>query len=350
MSELSRYLMVTGGNVTGLTDELEQEGLVVRAGGARRPPRLPASSSRRKAASAFETWPPSTRAGSSSCSRTLRLATARSSSSCSACCARTSSRCSRVPTRSTTRRNTIMRWPAGGEHDTHRVDPGLVAGNRKTAADYRAEALRLVSVDAGRRHHHAEPPRAQEPADLRLLRRAARPVPAAEVRRRREGGGDHRRRRQLLLRRRRARDHRPAGAARHARAAGVHPHDRRPGEGDARLPAADRRRHRRRVRRRRRDRRDGVRPAPRHRAQQDRVPVHPRRPGRLRHGRLRDAAAHHRPGPRRRTAVHRPGAWAARKAERWGFFNRLCAPEAVLAEAQALAARSLAAARPSPTA
>ncbi len=30
MSELSRRLMVTGGNVTGLTDQLEKEGLVVR--------------------------------------------------------------------------------------------------------------------------------------------------------------------------------------------------------------------------------------------------------------------------------------------------------------------------------
>lgn len=30
MRELSRLLMVTGGNVTGLTDELEREGLVVR--------------------------------------------------------------------------------------------------------------------------------------------------------------------------------------------------------------------------------------------------------------------------------------------------------------------------------
>jgi DNA-binding MarR family transcriptional regulator len=31
MSELSRCLMVTGGNVTGLTDELERDGLVARA-------------------------------------------------------------------------------------------------------------------------------------------------------------------------------------------------------------------------------------------------------------------------------------------------------------------------------
>jgi DNA-binding MarR family transcriptional regulator len=30
MSELSRHLRVTGGNVTGLTDDLEREGLVVR--------------------------------------------------------------------------------------------------------------------------------------------------------------------------------------------------------------------------------------------------------------------------------------------------------------------------------
>ena len=30
MRDLSRYLMVTGGNVTGLTDDLANEGLVVR--------------------------------------------------------------------------------------------------------------------------------------------------------------------------------------------------------------------------------------------------------------------------------------------------------------------------------
>ena len=49
-------------------------------------------------------------------------------------------------------------------------------------------------------------------------------------------------------------------------AARLHAHDRRPGQGDARLPAADRRRDRRHLRRRRRDHRDGVRPAPRHAA------------------------------------------------------------------------------------
>jgi enoyl-CoA hydratase/carnithine racemase len=91
-----------------------------------------------------------------------------------------------------------------------------------------------------------------------------------------------------------------------ARPARLHAHDRRPGEGHARLPAADRRRGRRRLRRRRRHPRHGLRPAPRHGAQQNRLPVQPRRPGRLRHGRLHHPAAHHRPGPRLRAAVYRP--------------------------------------------
>ena len=45
----------------------------------------------------------------------------------------------------------------------------------------------------------------------------------------------------------------------------------------------------------------------RHARDEDRLPVHPRRPRRLRHGRLRDPAADHRPGPRLRAALHRPG-------------------------------------------
>src|ERR1700677_3126888 len=32
MSEISKRLMVSGGNVTGITDQLEREGLVVRSG------------------------------------------------------------------------------------------------------------------------------------------------------------------------------------------------------------------------------------------------------------------------------------------------------------------------------
>ena len=48
------------------------------------------------------------------------------------------------------------------------------------------------------------------------------------------------------------------------------------------------------------------RPAPRDAAREGRVPVHARRARRLRHGRVRDAAAHHRPGARGRAALHGP--------------------------------------------
>ena len=89
-------------------------------------------------------------------------------------------------------------------------------------------------------------------------------------------------------------------------AARVYAHDRRSGQGHASLRQADHRRGRRRGGRRRRHHRHGCGFAPRHAGRADRVPVQSRRPCRLRHGRLRDPAAHHRPGPRRRTALHRP--------------------------------------------
>ncbi len=62
MSALSRYLMVTGGNVTGLTDELEKDGLVQRDAepGDRRSWRLSLTPKGRKAfegiASEHEKW------------------------------------------------------------------------------------------------------------------------------------------------------------------------------------------------------------------------------------------------------------------------------------------------------
>ena len=83
----------------------------------------------------------------------------------------------------------------------------------------------------------------------------------------------------------------------HEAAPRVHPDDRRPREGDDRLRQADHRGRRRGVRRRRGDRGDGVRPADRDARGVDGVPVHPCRAGRLRHGCVRHAAAHHRPGP-----------------------------------------------------
>ena len=103
-----------------------------------------------------------------------------------------------------------------------------------------------------------EPPRAQESADLRVLRGAARPVSRPRLRARCARRGVHRRGREFLLRRRRARDHRPAHADGHAGAARLHAHDGRSGAGDARLPAADRRGGRRRLRGRRRDPRHGL--------------------------------------------------------------------------------------------
>ena len=72
---------------------------------------------------------------------------------------------------------------------------------------------------------------------------------------------------------------------------------------------------------------------------EDRLPVHPRRPRRLRHGRLRDPAADHRPGPRLGTAVHRPG--DDRRGRRSPGASTTGSPTIALAEAQALA-RSLA--------
>jgi len=62
MSALSRYLMVTGGNVTGLTDELEKDGLVQRDAepGDRRSYRVALTAKGRKAfekiASEHERW------------------------------------------------------------------------------------------------------------------------------------------------------------------------------------------------------------------------------------------------------------------------------------------------------
>ena len=47
---------------------------------------------------------------------------------------------------------------------------------------------------------------------------------------------------------------------------------------------------------------------------ENRISVQPRRPCRLRHGRLRDPAAPHRPGPHRRAALHRARDDRARKA------------------------------------
>ena len=271
-------------------------------------------------------WPRSTSAGWSSCSAASAMPTRAAAV-----------RPARPAARAAVRRATT---PPQESPDPMSTDPALLAGNRRAQAGYRAEHF-LWSVDGGVGHHHAEPARAQEPADLRLLRRAARPVPARcsyadDV----QGGGGARRRRQLLLGRRRARDHRPADRAEGARAADVHAHDRRPGQGHARLPAADHRGDRRRVRRRRRDHRHGLRPAP----------AAPRaaRPPSCSTASAWPAATWA-PAPCCRASSARaappscctPAArWAARRASAGASSTALCAPEALLAEAQALAQRA----------
>src|SRR5262245_7247364 len=87
----------------------------------------------------------------------------------------------------------------------------------------------------------------------------------------------------------------------------------------------------------RRHPRHGLRPAHRNPRRQGGVSLQPRRACRLRHGRLRDPAAHRRAGPCRRAALY----WARarrRGGRTLGFFNRLAAAGAVLGEAQQLAA------------
>ena len=180
-------------------------------------------------------------------------------------------------------------WPAEGD----RVEASTSPGRSRTAS---------ATITLDRR-------RAQEPADVRVLRRAARHLPRRwRTRDESSRGRDRGRGGQLLLGRRRARHHRPAdrrwtcdGLLR------LHAHDRRPGEGDAR-PA--------RSRSSRRSTASASAPARSIAMACDLRIGTPRakvaflfiarRPGRLRHGRVRDAAAHHRPGPRGRAAVHRP--------------------------------------------
>ena len=57
MRDLSRYLMVTGGNVTGLTDDLERDGTGRAREQPGRPARLDRAPHRRRAGAASRPWP-----------------------------------------------------------------------------------------------------------------------------------------------------------------------------------------------------------------------------------------------------------------------------------------------------
>ena len=168
MSALSRFLMVTGGNVTGLTDELEKDGLVQRDAepGDRRSYRVALTAA----------GPQGLRADRQR-ARALGGRTVRRHRRGRAPAALRLARPPACAAVGTPR-------PPTGEPMRHEHRPRMLAGNRRPQAGYRAEHF-LWSVDDGVGTHHAEPARAQEPADLRLLCRAARPVPAPAPCRRR---------------------------------------------------------------------------------------------------------------------------------------------------------------------
>ena len=203
MSELSRLLMVTGGNVTGLTDELARDGLVAREAspGDRRAWIVRLTPKGRRA---FETMAERARALDPRAVRRPRRRRRASSSTRSSARLRVHL----VAERTTTRRGrTDMTdiHPRG-------IDPALAAGNRRPLAGYRAQHFAVGAAATASRRSRSNRPERKNPltfdsyAELRDLFGALRHADDVHGRRHR------RRRRQLLLGRRRARDHRPAGA------------------------------------------------------------------------------------------------------------------------------------------
>ena len=320
LGELSQRMMVSNGNITGLVERLVAPGHARPPARAERPPRPGGAPDR-----------PGPRASSAPWRREHEDWIARD--------VRGSAR----------RRDRDADAAAGQGQDVGA--PGDRRGEPQNDADHANPVTAAACGLPGRAHFRfavegkvatitLDRPGAQEPAHLRELRRARRHLPRLRQGRGREGGRGHRRRRQFLApaatcSRSSARWSRWAPTGLHR----LHAHDRRAGQGDARLPAADRRRGRRHLRRRRRDRRHGVRHAPRHAAgarsrscsTASGSPAATWAPARS----CRASSARAAP-PSCSTPAAR---WAARRRERWGFFNRLVAPDAVLAEAQALAGR-----------
>ena len=204
MTELSRRLMVTGGNITGITDQLEKEGLVVRDTDPndRRSYQRVSHADGRKAfdrmAVAHEQWVVELFGG-------LQLDEK----------SRTHQTLGKLKQHlldisSLTQRSGSNRSMEQQETSMTRSHADALAGRQPPdACGLRRRTLRLVGRRQGR-DDHAEPSRTQEPADFRIVCRVARPVPATRLRDRRQGRRDSRRRRQLLFGRRRARHHRAA--------------------------------------------------------------------------------------------------------------------------------------------
>ena len=173
-------------------------------------------------------------------------------------------------------------------------------GIRSMSSDYRFRAsapltarLAALPVQQGRRRRDGHPgsSREAEPADLRELRRPARPARRAAAPPGRARAGHPRRGQGILRRRRRQRDHRRADQDGAARPHAVHQDDRRRHPGDARVPDPDHHRDPRHRGRRRRGRRARLRlPGGQH-VGPVRVPVHQGRAVRRRHGRGLPAAA-----------------------------------------------------------
>ena len=190
------------------------------------------------------------------------------------------------------------------------------------------------------RDHHARSAGQEKPAHFRILRRVARDFPGAGARHGNQGGCHHRCGRKFLLRRRCVRDHRPADPDEDAGAAGLHPDDRRRGEGDARLSAADHRGGGRRMRRRRRNPGDGVRPPLRH-AAESRTAFLFARVGLAGCDMGACAILPRIIGQGRAAELLYTGrSMTGEEGERWGFFNALHPPGQVLEAAQAMAASS----------
>ena len=168
MNELSRLLMVTGGNVTAIVDQLETEGLVERLDRRRGPARLP--------------HPPDAR----------RRAQLRRDG------ARARGMGGRAARRPVAPRAGRAAQPAGEGQAAHGGGPVM---NQPKHFGWRVEGK--VGVITLNRPERKNPLTFESYAELRDLF-----LDFSE--RRRSRHRDHRRRRQFLLRRRRARDHRPA--------------------------------------------------------------------------------------------------------------------------------------------
>ena len=191
MGELSRRLMVTGGNVTAITDQLVAEGLVERAADPRRPPRLRRAADRNGQARASTRWRPTHERWIVETVRRLSRGERE----------RLFALLGRI--KDSLRAQDAEPRSGGGRMTTTSSCGRLAATRRRISAGRPTRPARSRPITLNR-PERKNPLTFASYAELRDLFRAL------GLRQRRQGGGRHRRRRQLLLGRRRARDHRAA--------------------------------------------------------------------------------------------------------------------------------------------